>query len=402
MFTIGQANRMNNSITSPTAGRNHLWSNSNLIATGVINPVGPCAPVADFTSDKDVICVNGNVGFIDLSYNGAITGWQWEFPGASFSISTVQNPSATFITPGLKTIQLKAANSYGADSISKSIVTVLAGAGSGTVNLPQSFETIVFPDNYWVAKPSSYGTGWIQTSTVAATGSKCVMVDNYFDSPSGPVSIYTPMYDLTSLPNPGLTFNVAYSQNAAGSNDRLRVYYSTDCAVSWSTLYAKSGAALHTLGSGTVAPGPFTSPAYSQWRKESMAFGPAFSSVTGLLLKFEFTPDSVNPGNNIFLDDINVESVTGIFELKKEKGQLFVSPNPASESTKIEFDMMEKGLVSIDLVDLGGKTVRRMTFGEMDKGNKVVFIDVSGLGKGLYILQLNRGETSSRTKLSVD
>jgi len=402
MFTIGQAARMTNCITAPTGGRNNTWSNSNLMATGVINPIGPCAPIADFMVNNEVVCVNGSVNFIDLSYNGTVTAWQWQFPGASSTVSTVQNPTATFIQPGLQTIQLKAINGFGADSVKKDIVTVLAGAGSGIVNVTQSFETITFPDNFWITRPPTVGAGWIQTSTVAATGAKCVMVDNYFDTPNAPVSIYTPMFDLTSLQDPGITFNVAYSQNGANSNDRLRVYYSDDCAGSWIPLYSKSGAALHTLGSGPISTAPFTNPAPSQWRHEKIAMGSSFSAVNNLLLKFEFTPDSINPGNNIFLDDINIENVVGIKELKNDKLSFQVLPNPASANVKIEFTLENKNTVSVELFDLSGKLIQKANYGNLEKGKQALSFDTGNLSSGLYILKLSNGVTHTCGKLAID
>jgi PKD repeat protein len=402
MFTIGQANRMTTCINGATAGRNNLWSNSNLIATGVINPVGPCAPIAEFKSNSDVVCVNGNVSFTDLSYNGTVSSWQWKLQGASSALNAVQNPTVTFISPGSKTVELRASNSFGADSINKNSVIVLAGTGSGTTNISQSFESIVFPDSFWITKPPQYGAGWIQTSTVAATGNKCVMVDNYFDSPNGPALFFTPMYDLTSLVSPGITFNVAYSQNAAGSNDRLRVYYSTDCASSWTPLYSKSGATLHTLGSGTVASGPFNSPTPSQWRKELVGMGSSFSLVASILFKFEFTPDSINPGNNIFLDDIEIENVTGIEELSREIPRISVCPNPSPGITSIRFDLKEKNIVKLEIFDLAGKLVVTDKPTELNAGDHKLNFNTSGLSQGLYLLRLSLGTGAVTVKLAVE
>jgi PKD repeat protein len=402
MFTIGQANRMTNCINGVTAGRNNLWSNSNLMATGIINPIGPCAPIAEFKSNSDVVCVNGNVSFTDLSYNGTISSWQWKFQGASVALSAVQDPTVTFISPGSRTVELKASNSFGSDSINKNIVIVLPGIGSGTTNVSQSFESIIFPDTFWIAKAPQYGAGWIQTSTVAATGNKCIMVDNYFDSPNGPAVFYTPMFDLSSLNDPGITFNVAYSQNAAGSNDRLRVYYSNDCAAGWIPLYSRSGSALHTLGSGTVAPGPFNSPTASQWRKELIAMGSSASAFAPVLFKFEFTPDSINPGNNIFLDDIEIENVTGLEELNEAIPQLSVFPNPSSEVTNIVFELKRKGTVKAEIFDLAGKLLMSEKPKEFNTGDHQLSITTSELSQGLYLLRLSINGTPVTVKLAVE
>lgn len=388
MFTIGQATRMNNAALSATAGRNNLHSTSNLIATGIINPVSPCAPIANFMANQAEVCVNTNVGFTDLSYNGTITNWNWTFNGGSSVNPTLQNPTATFSLSGLRGVQLKVSNSVGADSVLKKLVTVLPGPGTGTNNIVQSFETITLPDNLWITNIPTTGAGWIQTSTVAATGSKCILVDNYFDSPSDPAVLYTPMYDVSALPNPALTFNVAYSQNSSGSNDRLRVYYSTDCAASWNTLYNHSGSLLHTLGSGVYASGAFLNPSSSQWRKEYVSLS-GVSAANNLLLKFEFTKDSLNPGNNIFLDDINVESITGIQESALNSNWIVVSPNPAKTIVKLNFNYLKEADLKTEILDVVGKPVMCMEKSELKKGINDIDINISTLSSGLYFIKLN-------------
>lgn len=388
MFTIGQAARMTNMVLSATAGRNNLHSNSNLIATGVINPISPCSPIADFCASKNELCVNTNVLFTDLSYNGTVTNWNWKFPDATNPVSTLQNPTITFSLSGLKSVSLKSSNSIGADSVTKKIVTVLAGPGSGLTNISQSFETISIPDNLWILNVPKIGAGWVLTNSVAATGNNCMMIDNYFDSPGEPALMYTPMYDITTLLNPALSFKVAYSQNSSNSNDRLRVYYSTDCANSWNTLYNKSGANLHTLGSGTVASGAFLNPSLSQWRKEVVSLSP-IATANNVLLKFEFTRDSMNPGNNIFLDDINLESISGINEFNQHSQFITLAPNPATEAVFVSFDSKSSTDATIELLDITGRATLHKETVLISAGQNSFNLKIKGLSGGLYFVKIH-------------
>lgn len=401
MFTIGQANRMTNSLLSLTAGRNNLSSTSNLVATGIINPISPCAPKADFNANASVVCLNQPVTFTDLSYNGSISNWQWTFKDGSSLNPTAQNPTATFSVSGLKEVKLKVANSIGADSLVKNVVTVLPGAGSGTTNISQGFENITFPDNQWITSTPFIGAGWIQNNTVGSGSNKCVMIDNYMDSPSDPCPIYTPMFDISNLPSPAITFDVAHSQNAGGSSDRLRVYYSVDCAASWNTLYSKAGASLHTLGTGIFASGAFSNPQASQWRNEVVSLS-TISSATSVLFKFEFLRDSMNPGNNLFLDNINVQSASGIneWELTTDAIQLF--PNPASQATELVFVSPASETVTIQITDVTGKVLMTDNDGLVFKGENRVKIDCSTLAKGVYFVTLNYRKQFYVKKLMID
>lgn len=400
MFTIGQATRMNNAALSPTGGRNNIHTTSNLIATGVINPISPCAPRPDFMADKSEACVGDKVTFTDLSYNGTITNWSWNFSGGSPATSTVQNAFTNFTQSGLIPVQLKVSNGIGADSVIKQIVTVLPGSGSGTTNISQSFETITFPTNFWIKNYPQIGSGWIQTSTVGATGNNCVMIDNYFDSPSEPSLIYSPMYDISTLPNPALTFNVAYSQNTGGSDDRLRVYGSVNCANSWILLYSKSGSNLHTLGAGNYAVGAFKNPTSSQWRKETVSLS-SYSSVTNLLLKFEFKKDSLNPGNNIFLDDINLESASGIEELNSVQNW-GVYPNPANDFTIVYLTSNSSQRVEIELIDVNGEIVFVSKNNHLNLGENKINLNLKGLSKGFYAIRLKTVDKFYVKKLIID
>lgn len=401
MFTIGQAARMNTCIQSLTAGRSNVPSNANLIATGVINPVSPCAPKADFYSNKYEVCLNGSVNFTDLSYNGTITNWEWTFPGGTSTNATAQNPTATFTLSGLKPVKLKVSNTIGPDSVIKNAVVVLPGPGSGTTTITQGFESITFPDNLWMCNVPKIGAGWIQTNTVGATSNKCVMIDNYFDSPDAPCVIYTPMFDLNTCPNPALTFDVAYSQNAGGSNDRLRVYYSTDCAGSWNTLYSKSGSSLHTYGTSVYASGAFLNPQGNKWRNESSSLG-AISTASNVLFKFEFTRDSVNPGNNIYLDNINIQTASAIFEQEPVLSEIQIYPNPSSDFITLSIVSNKNAELSINLIDVLGKEIISRQDLIIDEGQNHQYFDLKGLAKGVYFVKIQANGVFYIKKLIID
>jgi len=79
------------------------------------------APVADFTTDKKVICQNDCVNYTDLSTNQP-SSWQWTFQGGTPGSSTMQNPqSICYADTGTFMVKLIAANTNGPDTVIKKL-----------------------------------------------------------------------------------------------------------------------------------------------------------------------------------------------------------------------------------------------------------------------------------------
>jgi len=70
-------------------------------------------PVADFSADVTSINEGGSVQFTDLSTDA--TSWSWTFNGGTPSTSSAQNPSVTYNTAGVYTVELTATNDDGSD-----------------------------------------------------------------------------------------------------------------------------------------------------------------------------------------------------------------------------------------------------------------------------------------------
>ena len=115
MFTPGQATRMTTAINNGVVGRNNLWSTTNLAATG-ITPLASCAPAANFTANKQLVCVNQPISFTDLSNIATPTSWSWVLTGATPSVSSVQNPTVTYSSPGTYPVKLTSSNTNGSSA----------------------------------------------------------------------------------------------------------------------------------------------------------------------------------------------------------------------------------------------------------------------------------------------
>ncbi len=67
MFTQGQASFMRNTLINSMASRNNLWSDTNLIYTGVLDTIVSCAPVPDFKPLRSIIKAGTSINFLNYT-----------------------------------------------------------------------------------------------------------------------------------------------------------------------------------------------------------------------------------------------------------------------------------------------------------------------------------------------
>jgi PKD repeat protein len=109
IFTNGQKTRMQAVIElSPRR--------KSLIDANLCSPPVAAPPVANFTSDKKLILLGGEVSFTDLSTNFP-NEWAWTFAGGDPSTSTDRSPRVKYSTPGVYKVTLQSKNSLGASTI---------------------------------------------------------------------------------------------------------------------------------------------------------------------------------------------------------------------------------------------------------------------------------------------
>lgn len=83
------------------------------------------------------------------------------------------------------------------------------------------------------------------------------------------------------------------------------------------------------------------------------------------------------------------------------KGEASLAPNPASEATRLSFELQQAAEVSYTIVDLAGRTVATKSLGQVAAGNVSEEVSLSGLTNGVYFMNLNAGGQSSSIKFIV-
>jgi len=391
MFSEGQGVRMRATLNSSICDRNNLWSESNLIATGVFdeNSIAVCEPVADFDQNIKVACTGREVQYYDLSYNtDTIYNWIWAFDGGTPELSDEPNPVIVYQQPGHFSTGLTVSNPSGSDTKEKE-GSIAVYSHSDALEAPYSFnfEDGAFPgltgiqnnDFYLVNNGSTY---WMRTNSAAAEGSYSIRIRNSLNDDNISNSFYTPLMaiDTNSFP---LTvyFKTAYAKTDNTTNDVLRIYCSYDCGETWKIKFYLSGNGLKTTDdfqqNGTFIP---TS---EEWRQDSFSISrPANLECNSIRLRFETISHG---GNCLYIDDIQMLASVSAINVK-ESEQLSVYPNPFTD--KITIDGIEAPEVSISIFDVSGRKV-----GEKVYAHVYTSLEISSLMEqctsGTYFLHIS-------------
>lgn len=109
----------------------------------------------------------------------------------------------------------------------------------------------------------------------------------------------------------------------------------------------------------------------------------------------DFTVDSVkiNP----------VSNTTGINNLYESPQSVSLFPNPASQRVTLQYTLQQAALVSIELTDVLGKTVRIVSNNlAQEAGLRKTMISLNDLESGMYFIRLKTGRTENTLRLMIN
>jgi len=362
MFSKGQVLRMHAAVNSSAGFRSSLWKGPNLIFTGTTNntPGDECPAKVEFKSNLTRVCAGQNVNFTQLAYNVNNTAdliFKWTFTGATPNTSVLANPIVSYDAPGTYSVKLVVTNSAGKDSLTRTnLIKVLPTTPAYQAGDYESFETITFPnfpsnpDKNWDVS-STISSTWKRSTSAAVTGSACLTITNPASATGAIHTLISPVFEVVgSTSQAKIALKYAFARRTSTNADKLQITYSIDCGKSWRQLTTRSGTVLattSTLVAGTFIPGP------ADWKQENLNLLFLAPSQT-FRLKFEFTS---NGGNNLFVDDIQLTTITAVNNLQDDNLSLQVVPNPSSILPKLLIDNINSGKAKIEIVDVLGKNI---------------------------------------------
>jgi PKD repeat protein len=365
MFTYGQRQRMRAALTSNTAQRNQLWTNTNLIETGVINPPLCEAIVGSNTRSA---CIGESVQFSDLSYHG-ITSWNWNFgDGAVLSGSDPlvhKNPIHQYVDPGIYNVTLEVSNGTESMNVTENSFITILDTGMIFSPFAEGFET-AWPANNWVSVNPDGDESWEITPTASFSGDKSLKLRNYSIDAGRVDELYTATYEMTGADTIYLSYKWAYANRTTTTDDKFRISVSGDCGNSWVVRKLRKGTT--NLPTATATNSQFTPASEADWDGEVLTLNNSDWYNDRFRLKFEFTGLG---GNNFYLDDINIFAVgaTGVFN--PEPIFIYnVYPNPAAGDMTVELGQLNSENITIELYNATGQLCSTIFSGHLSSGRQ--------------------------------
>lgn len=397
MFTNGQAARMQTAANSSTAGRNNLWTASNLAATGTDGPGQLCN--ADFSSGGvTTICAGESVGFYDESFH-TVTSRNWTFTGGTPASSTAQDPVITYNTPGVYTVALNVSDGSSSLTETKTNYIVVLGDPGTAPPYSEGFETIsAVPNNVnWMVWDENNSGTWELTATAGSQGSSSsAKLDNFGNTDGTVDELLSETIDLGNVSasdNIVFSFDFAYKKRASGNSEKLQFYISKDCGETWVLRKQIQGSGL----GDDVQTSPYTPSSDEEWTTIDVTNINSEYFVSNFRYKFVFTNDG---GNNIYIDNINLypASMTAIESADATK-KLTVYPNPTNGLTQLTIQGETGVDYEISLNSALGQQLDQIFQGQLSEGINQFEFDTEELAKGVYLISIKTEDSIETIKL---
>ncbi len=364
------------------ANRNNLWQPANLIATGVASAPGTLCGV-DFTTNKRVVCSSSNnqVTFTNASYNGNFTSIEWTFPGGTPSTSTLANPTVTYTNVGKHDVTLKIKNVLDSLQTTKTDFISVLPVNGNPYPFSEGFESFTdLNGNDWFSNSFDMDNEWMITNSAAYSGSKSVMINNFSNTQSTKDELFSPIVDLTGTSNLAITFKYAFAKKDSSNADQLQLQVSNNCNTTWINRLTLTGINLETA---PISSNSFIPSGIAEW-KNGYAIIPNTYLTSSFRFKFIFTSKG---GNNIYIDDINIQAQVGI-EDNHKLSDLSIFPNPGNEVVNIKFGLNKQKKLTMRIYNVLGELIESSA-SIYSAGEQTINISTKNYPNGYYTIMLN-------------
>ncbi|MGN6214777.1 M43 family zinc metalloprotease [Parafilimonas sp.] len=253
---------------------------------------------------------------------------------------------------------------------------------SAVATVSEGFENTTFPPTAWdIVNPDGYIT-WRRTTNAARSGNASVMINNFnYNANDQKDYLRFPDINIADVDSAFLSFYVAaatYTDINTANNvwDTLEVLVSKDCGATYTSIYKKYGSDLVTRTTPTTT--EFV-PTSSEWRKDSINLAD-YINAGNIMLAFRNTEEYEN---NIYLDDVNLRTVTINPNLKAQG--FLVTPNPATHNVAVQFYPPPSNLKAIVVYSMMGQKIIQVNIN--GEAGTYYDIDLSRCAAGMYIVQ---------------
>ena len=316
--------------------------------------------------------------------DGTVTTYNWTGSLGTYKEVTVTLPSIT-TQAGNHVLTITSSNPNGVtdddssnDMLRKDFIYYEPVAPP----IVESFEKTTLPEGWDIVNEDG-GNTWERTTTAAKTGVASMKMGNRDYLSLGQRDyLRSPTVNIAGTDSAFVSFQVAaanFTSATVQSSDTIQVLVSTDCGKTYTSVYKKWGSTLITRSSTTRD--AFT-PAVNEWRKEEINIGQFISSGEILVA---FLNSNAN-GNDVYIDDVNIRTVT-INPNLKEAGFL-VSPNPTDGAVSVQFYPHPAKLKAIYIYNVAGQKVDERLITNGVVSTNVYDFDLKTSPAGLYIVKV--------------
>jgi len=142
----------------------------------------------------------------------------------------------------------------------------------------------------------------------------------------------------------------------------------------------------------------FTPTNPNQWRQDNINLS-LFTGYSNIQFKFKFESGE---GNNIFVDDINIDHTTSLTELESLQNSFRIFPNPAENDAVVYFSTESNANVNVRVFDVLGKEAYHKSMGNLNAGNHNLLLNKDILqASGVYFVQLSVNDTMLSKKFII-
>jgi hypothetical protein len=407
MFTIDQAQWMQQTLASTSFNRDYLSTPSNLAATGITNPGTGCVPLMDISAKPQLtICSGASLSLVSYTSNAAPTGYTWTANNGAIVVSPNSSSTAViFANMGVINVQCVAANANG--SISKYLlINVEDGFTKISTSAFESFQDAaqILPPSWTIINTTTPLQKWTIHSSVGSHSNQSMYVPGEAMQPGSVEILESPSYDLKHNPGMQFTFKYAYAKKSTTHKDIFKVQATKNCGATWVDVWTPSSTYL-AQGSGNILSSVFI-PTPGQWKICELSAAPNFQMFRieeNVKFRFYFQEDNnVGYGNRFYLDEVNFNALMGLNDLEKQI-ELNVYPNPAQSSFHLNFNLSEPSKIKYQVISVTGSELINTDETLYNVGNHDILINENrNLAPGIYFVNLELNGIKMSRKIVVN
>jgi hypothetical protein len=195
--------------------------------------------------------------------------------------------------------------------------------------------------------------------------------------------------DFSNRSNSILEFSYAHVQ--VGSElDSLLVLVSTDCAQTWTTVFSLAGADLSTAAnhsSNTFYP------TANEWDRAYVDLN-SYNGLRDVMIAFKGISDY---GNNLFIDDVNMNSnPLQNTVLERQNFNFTLYPNPAYRTITLDVESDNNAAISCRIVNVLGQSVYSSYL-----TNKNSVLNIAQLPRGTYFAIIEQANKTANQRFTI-